>query len=66
MGLLFGVPYQTKNLINLKNAQKKVMRVLFGDRGKFLDKFRTCIRARPYPEFYVEEHSTVNHFLIKI
>ena len=24
------------------------MRVLFGDREKFLDKFRTCIRARPY------------------
>ena len=44
-------------------AQNKIMRVLFGDRGKFLDKFRTCIRARPYPEqnlpseFYVKEHS---------
>ena len=38
------------------------MRVLFSDRKKFLDKFRTCIRARPYPEqnlpteFYVKEH----------
>ena len=34
-----------------------------GDKEKFLDKFRTCIRARPYPEqnlpteFYVKEHS---------
>ena len=47
----------------LFNAQKKILRVLFGDREKFLDKFRTCIRARPYPEqnlpteFYVKEHS---------
>ena len=31
------------------NAQKKIMRVMFGDREKFIDKFRTCIRARPYP-----------------
>ena len=47
----------------LFNAQKKILRVLFGDREKFLDKYRTCIRARPYPEqnlpteFYVKEHS---------
>ena len=48
----------------LFNAQKKILRVLFGDREKFLDKFRTCIRARPYnpeqnlpTEFYVKEHS---------
>ena len=47
----------------LFNAQKKILRVLFCDKEKFLDKFRTCIRARPYPEqnlpteFYVKEHS---------
>ena len=39
------------------------MRVLFGDRENFLDKFMTCTRARPYPEqnfrseFYIKEHS---------
>ena len=44
-------------------AQKKIMRVLFGNREKFLDKFKTCSRARPYPmqqlppEFYVKESS---------
>ena len=54
----------------LFNAQKKILRVLFGNREIFLDKFRTCIRARPYPEqnlpteFHVKEHSY--HFLIKI
>ena len=42
-------------------AQKKIVRVLFGDREKYLDKFRTCCRARPYPdqklprEFYIKE-----------
>ena len=46
----------------LFNAQKKIRRVLFGDREKFLDKFRTCIRARTYPEqnlptgFYVQNN----------
>ena len=50
-------------LNKLFNAQKKIMRVLFGDREKFLDKYRTCSRARPYPEqkllsaFYIKEHS---------
>ena len=44
-------------------AQKKIVRVLFGDREKFIDKFKTCVRARPYPEqklppeFYIKEHS---------
>ena len=56
------IPNQILN--KLFNAQKKIMIVLFGDREKFLDKFRTCIRARPYPEqnlrtteFYIKEHS---------
>ena len=44
-------------------AQKKILRVLFGDREKFLDKFRTCSRVRPYGEqqlsheFYAKESS---------
>ena len=46
------IPNQKFN--KLSNAQKKITRVLFSDREKFLDKFRTCIRARPYP---VKEHS---------
>ena len=33
-----------------------------GDRDKFLDKFRTCIRARPYPEQKIP--TELNHFLI--
>jgi hypothetical protein len=47
----------------LFKAQKKVIRILFGDREKFLDKFKTCARARPFPdqnltpEFYVKEHT---------
>ena len=50
-------------LNKLFNAQKKIMRVLFGDREKFLDKYRTCTQARPYSEqklpseFYIKEHS---------
>ena len=44
-------------------AQKKIVRVLFGDREKYLDKFRTCVRARPYlqqklsSDFYTKEPS---------
>ena len=44
-------------------AQKKIVRVLFGDREKFKEKFKTCVRARPYqeqklpPEFYIKESS---------
>ena len=50
-------------LNKLFRAQKNIMRVLFGDKEKFLDKFITCTWARPYPEqnlpseFYVKEHS---------
>ena len=57
-------------LNKLFNAQKKIMRVLFGDREKFLDKLRTCSRARPYPEqnlpFEFILKNIVNHSLIKI
>ena len=44
-------------------AQKKIMRVLFGDRDAYLDKFKTCARTRTYgsqilgEEFFSKEHS---------
>ena len=44
-------------------AQKKVIRVIFGDREKFLDKFKTCARARSSTdqilgcEFFQKEHT---------
>ena len=47
----------------LIKAQKKVIRVMFGDREKFLDKFMTCARARPISaqklstEFFIKEHT---------
>ena len=50
-------------LRSIFQAQKKVARVLFGDREKYKDKFRTCCRVRPLheqklgPEFYIKEHS---------
>ena len=47
----------------LFKAQKKALRVVFGDRIKYLDKFKTCARTRPYPDqklgsdFYIKEHT---------
>jgi hypothetical protein len=47
----------------LFTAQKKCMRIMFGDTEAFLDKFRTCARSREYgsqilgQEFYEEEHT---------
>ena len=44
-------------------AQKHCIRVLFGDKKAYLDKFETCSRARPYPfqvlgqEFFQLEHT---------
>ena len=44
-------------------AQKKISRVLFGDREKFKNKFKTCVRSRPneeqkiFSELYVKERS---------
>ena len=44
-------------------AQKHCVRVLFGDKEAFLDKFRTAARARPYKnqllgeQFYQQEHT---------
>ena len=69
MGLLFGGSISNRKLKKLFNAQKNILRVLFGDREKFLDKFRTCIRARPYPEQNLPTEflakNIVNHFLLK-
>ena len=47
----------------LFKAQKHCIRILFGDRKKYVDKFKTSARARPYlqqklgQEFYQKEHS---------
>ena len=47
----------------LFKAQKKALRVVFGDKEKYLNKFKTCARVRPYPdqklgsEFYIKEHA---------
>ena len=44
-------------------AQKKAIRVIFGNKEQFLDKFRTCVKIRPYPdqklgqEFFIKEHT---------
>ena len=44
-------------------AQKKAIRVMFGDREQYLDKFKTCVRTRPYPEqkltseFFIKERT---------
>ena len=57
----------------LFKAQKKAIRVVFGNKEQFLDKFRTCAKARPYPaqklgqEFFNNEHTKplfiANHIL---
>ena len=44
-------------------SQKHCVRVLFGNKEAFLDKFRTCVRARPInnqllgEDFYMREHT---------
>ena len=44
-------------------AQKHCIRVLFGDKQAYLDKFKTCAKTRPYPyqtldcDFYQQEHT---------
>ena len=51
------------NIKKVWTAQKHCVRVLFGDKKAYLDKFETCSRARPYPlqvlgqEFFALEHS---------
>ena len=42
------------------NSQKQCLRLLFGDKEAYLDKFRTAARARPIllgEEFYIQEHT---------
>ena len=47
-------------------AQKKAIRVIFGDRENYIDRFKTCVRARPVNEqkltsaFFIKEHTTPN------
>ena len=44
-------------------AQKRCIRIMFGDKKAYLEKFETCARTRPHPlqvlgnEFYELEHS---------
>ena len=50
-------------LLPLFRTQKKCMRILFGDRKAYIDKFETCARTRPYDSqildsvFYEKEHT---------
>ena len=50
-------------LSSIFTAQKYCLRVLFGDREAYLDKFKTCARSRPYneqalnPKFFIKEHT---------
>ena len=50
-------------LLPLFRAQKKCIRILFGDKEAFLDKFKTCARTRPVglqklgTEFHMKEHT---------
>ena len=37
-----------KSLDPIFVTQKKCIRMMFGDRDKYLDKFRTCARTRSY------------------
>ena len=51
------------NITKIWSAQKHCIRVLFGNKKAYLEKFKTCSRARPYPfqaltdEFYQLEHT---------
>ena len=48
---------------NLWTTQKQCIRILFGDKESYRDKFNTCARARPYNqqiltnEFYTPQHT---------
>ncbi len=56
-----GVPKQ--KLAKVFNAQKHCLRILFGDKEAYFDKFKTSVRTRPLEEqilgqeFYELEHS---------
>ena len=44
-------------------AQKTAVRIMFGDKEKYIEKFKTCARARAFgeqklgEEFYTKEHT---------
>ena len=48
---------------SLFTTQKSCMRILFGDLDAYIDKFKTCARARPYnsqtlgTQFFMKEHT---------
>ena len=53
-------------LLPLFRSQKKCIRILFGDKNTYLDKFKTCVRTRPFTgkdsqklpgQFFMKEHS---------
>ena len=54
---------QNNKLEPLFKLQKKCMRILFGDKEAYLNKFKTCARSRPLDnqilgqEFYSREHT---------
>ena len=56
-----GIP--KNKLESLFILQKRCIRILFGDRASYLDKFSTCARTRPVGcqflgiEFYMKEHT---------
>ena len=52
--------YKAK-LFSLFKAQHKVMRVIFGGKAKYLDKFKTCARVRPFND----QRLTTVFFLLK-
>ena len=51
------------NITKIWLAQKHCVRILFGNKKSYLEKFETCARARPFPlqkltqDFYELEHS---------
>ena len=50
-------------LKSIFTAQKMCVRIMFGDKAAYLDKFKTCVRSRPYgsqmlgSKFYMKEHT---------
>ena len=50
-------------LLPLFKTQKMCVRIMFGDKAAYLDKFETCVRCRPFDnqilgeKFYVKEHT---------
>ena len=62
-----------KNLDKLFKIQKKCLRIMFGNKEEYLNKFKTCARTRPTgsqiqsSEFYSREHTkplfTANNIL---